>query len=415
MPRDRVQLPQDRRRPAVVRPAGPGLRGRFAGARHETGELRPGARRVGAAAGVPVLALSPGDLAGREEARPVDAHPAARAGLPAADAFAHRLPHARLGRGPGPQDPAPRGPRPAVSDAGAAEPRRFPAVGHPVQRGYAAAAARLRHAGRLRLRRVRPARRSSTANCSPTSCCCTWPATSPGSRSQGRRRPRSRATWSSGAPSPPPRANAPSTSSARASPRRSRSSAPASSPTPATRSSALRLANDELRLDDLNRALLRLVYRILFWFVAEDRDALLIPDVSAETPTQLRGRFRGNAGASPRSPRPLPPVLLRCPAAPPGPPAARHPPHRPLRGRPARLRRAWAPKAASPSWPSPASAASSSPAATTAAPSPWTSPWPAPACPTRPSSARSAPWPWSGPAKAARCAASTSATSARRS
>jgi hypothetical protein len=45
----------------------------------------------------------------------------------------------------------------------------------------------------------------------------------------------------------------------------------------------LRLANDELRLDDLNRALLRLVYRILFWFVAEDRDALLVPDVSAET------------------------------------------------------------------------------------------------------------------------------------
>jgi hypothetical protein len=49
-----------------------------------------------------------------------------------------------------------------------------------------------------------------------------------------------------------------------------------------------RLTNDELRLDDLNRALLRLVYRILFWFVAEDRDALLIPDVSAETRAQLR-------------------------------------------------------------------------------------------------------------------------------
>jgi hypothetical protein len=52
----------------------------------------------------------------------------------------------------------------------------------------------------------------------------------------------------------------------------------------------LRIANDELRLDDLNRALLRLVYRILFWFVAEDRDALLrpIPDVSAETSAYLR-------------------------------------------------------------------------------------------------------------------------------
>ena len=51
-----------------------------------------------------------------------------------------------------------------------------------------------------------------------------------------------------------------------------------------------RLGNDELRLDDLNRALLRLVYRILFWFVAEDRDALLQPDsdVSAETRARLR-------------------------------------------------------------------------------------------------------------------------------
>jgi Eco57I restriction-modification methylase len=49
-----------------------------------------------------------------------------------------------------------------------------------------------------------------------------------------------------------------------------------------------RLDTGELRLDDLNRALLRLVYRVLFWFVAEDRDALLAPlplgdDVSAET------------------------------------------------------------------------------------------------------------------------------------
>jgi hypothetical protein len=44
-----------------------------------------------------------------------------------------------------------------------------------------------------------------------------------------------------------------------------------------------RLASNELRLDDLNRALLRVVYRILFWFVAEDRDALLLPNVSAET------------------------------------------------------------------------------------------------------------------------------------
>jgi hypothetical protein len=52
------------------------------------------------------------------------------------------------------------------------------------------------------------------------------------------------------------------------------------------------LEKNELRLDDLNRALLRLVYRVLFWFVAEDRDALLIPvpgeDVAAETRAQQR-------------------------------------------------------------------------------------------------------------------------------
>jgi hypothetical protein len=36
--------------------------------------------------------------------------------------------------------------------------------------------------------------------------------------------------------------------------------------------------NADLKLDDFNRALLRLVYRLLFWFVAEDRGALLEPD-----------------------------------------------------------------------------------------------------------------------------------------
>ena len=53
-----------------------------------------------------------------------------------------------------------------------------------------------------------------------------------------------------------------------------------------------RLTNNELRLDDLNRALLRLVYRILFWFVAEDRNALLqpLPDVSATPLTRGDGR-----------------------------------------------------------------------------------------------------------------------------
>jgi hypothetical protein len=43
-----------------------------------------------------------------------------------------------------------------------------------------------------------------------------------------------------------------------------------------------RLEKSELKLDDLNRALLRLVYRMLFWFVAEDRGALLIPGTDRE-------------------------------------------------------------------------------------------------------------------------------------
>jgi hypothetical protein len=49
--------------------------------------------------------------------------------------------------------------------------------------------------------------------------------------------------------------------------------------------------NEDLKLDDFNRALLRLVYRMLFWFVAEDRNALLQPDpddADAETRARLR-------------------------------------------------------------------------------------------------------------------------------
>jgi hypothetical protein len=62
---------------------------------------------------------------------------------------------------------------------------------------------------------------------------------------------------------------------------------------PANPQLRLRLERNELRLDDLNRSLLRLVYRLLFWFVAEDRDALLFPiptegGVSAEVQAHLR-------------------------------------------------------------------------------------------------------------------------------
>ena len=49
--------------------------------------------------------------------------------------------------------------------------------------------------------------------------------------------------------------------------------------------------NADLKLDDFNRALLRLVYRMLFWFVAEDRGALLQPDpADADAATKARLR-----------------------------------------------------------------------------------------------------------------------------
>ena len=50
-------------------------------------------------------------------------------------------------------------------------------------------------------------------------------------------------------------------------------------------------ANADLKLEDLNRALLRLVYRMLFWFVAEDRGALLQPD-SPDSDATARTRLR---------------------------------------------------------------------------------------------------------------------------
>jgi hypothetical protein len=50
-------------------------------------------------------------------------------------------------------------------------------------------------------------------------------------------------------------------------------------------------AKADLKLDDFNRALLRLVYRMLFWFVAEDRGALLQPD-PGDADTSTRAAMR---------------------------------------------------------------------------------------------------------------------------
>ncbi len=60
---------EDRRRAAARRPARPGVRRRPAGARDRPGDLRAGARRVGTAAGLPVLAVPAGGLAGLQAPR----------------------------------------------------------------------------------------------------------------------------------------------------------------------------------------------------------------------------------------------------------------------------------------------------------------------------------------------------------
>ncbi|MGI8519429.1 MAG: Eco57I restriction-modification methylase domain-containing protein, partial [Actinomycetota bacterium] len=61
-----------------------------------------------------------------------------------------------------------------------------------------------------------------------------------------------------------------------------------------------RLARGELALDDYHRALLRLVYRLLFLFVSEDRDALLDPGATPEARARYEEFFstaRLRAGA----------------------------------------------------------------------------------------------------------------------
>jgi hypothetical protein len=52
-----------------------------------------------------------------------------------------------------------------------------------------------------------------------------------------------------------------------------------------------RLDSSDLAIEDLNRALLRVVYRLLFWFVTEDRGLLLRPDPEGASP-EARSRLR---------------------------------------------------------------------------------------------------------------------------
>jgi hypothetical protein len=101
------------------------------------------------------------------------------------------------------------------------------------------------------------------------------------------------ATWNGGA-GLPRRTSGHSISSATASAGHlhPRHRVPLTRPTRTCAATSIRTA--DLKLDDFNRALLRLVYRMLFWFVAEDRGAL-----RSQTPTPIlatdqpaRGRDR---------------------------------------------------------------------------------------------------------------------------
>ena len=209
------------------------------------------------------------------------------------------------------------------------QPRRRLPVGDPVQRRARCGCCATRPRWSAPPTSSSTSRRSSTASCSPTSCCSTWSATSPGSRSRTTAAPRP-ATWNSGAASPSSRASGRSISSATASSRPSPCSAPDSCPPGQPAAARPRSTRQrDLKLDDLNRALLRLVYRLLFWFVAEDRGALLQPDP----------RRRRRPGQAARGPRPVRRVLLLRPAAPARPPPPRQQARRPVRRRAARLRR----------------------------------------------------------------------------
>lgn len=60
---------------------------------------------------------------------------------------------------------------------------------------------------------------------------------------------------------------------------------------PANNALRERLGSGEIRLADIHAALLRLAYRLLFWAVAEDRDALLNPDATKEQRERYDAHF----------------------------------------------------------------------------------------------------------------------------
>ena len=125
-------------------------------------------------------------------------------------------------------------------------------------------------------------RRCSTGSCSTSSSCSTGCCTSPASRSRTapRRQP---AGWRSGASRRSRPGRAPWISSATAWP-----NAIAHLGTGFLRHPANHRLREDLDADLFKRALLRLVYRLLFWFVAEDRDVLLHPDADQTARTRYQ-------------------------------------------------------------------------------------------------------------------------------
>ena len=176
-------------------------------------------------------------------------------------------PPGRLGAGPG-QAAARRGPAAAVDAAGVPEPHRRRTCGgsSPTAGCCASCATPPPSPGPPTWRSTW--RRCSTGSCSTSSSCSTGCCTSPASRSRTVPR-RRRAGWRSGAPRPSRPAPASWTSI-----RDGVEAALVALGTGFRRHPANVGFRDDIDPDLVKRALLRLVYRLLFWFVAEERDAL---------------------------------------------------------------------------------------------------------------------------------------------
>ena len=125
---------------------------------------------------------------------------------------------------------------------------------------------------------------------------------------------------------------------------------------------------EDLDADLFKRALLRLVYRLLFWFVAEDRDVLLHPDADQTARTRYQKYYSARAAA-------------RVRAAP-----HRHLARRPVAGGPARTSTLSATRTGCRGSAWPGSAGST----TTPAPTRSCAAW---SCPTSTCSPRSSRWP----------------------